>query len=163
VKSAMYTPPMPDRMAGLRGNTEARVLTSLVFRRQITVEFGHCDPTGAVHVSRFFQYFDTNTWLLFETATGVAERDFTATFGILPLVDVSAGIRTPVRFGDVIEITSRVTEFRRSSFHVEHRITAGGELAVEGGETRVWAVRHKEDPSKISAQSIPEAVIARFA
>jgi 4-hydroxybenzoyl-CoA thioesterase len=138
-------------------------LTSLVFRRQITVEFGHCDPTGAVHVSRFFQYFDTNTWMLFEAATGVAERDFTATFGILPLVEVNAEVRRPVRFGDMIEIASRVTEFRRSSFHVEHRITAGGELAVEGGEMRVWAVRHKNDPSKISAQSIPEAVIARFA
>jgi 4-hydroxybenzoyl-CoA thioesterase len=138
-------------------------LTSLVFRRQITVEFGHCDPTGAVHVARFFQYFDTNTWMLFETATGVAKGDFSATYGILPLVDVNAEVRRPVRFGDVIEIASRVTEFRRSSFHVEHRITAGGELSVEGSETRVWATRHKDDPNKISAQSIPEAVIARFA
>ncbi len=138
-------------------------MTSLVFRRQITVEFGHCDPTGAVHVARFFQYFDTNTWMLFETATGVAKGDFSATYGILPLVDVNAEVRRPVRFGDVIEIASRVTEFRRSSFHVEHRITAGGELAVEGGEMRVWATRQKDDPSKISAQSIPEAVIARFA
>ena len=138
-------------------------MTSLVFRRQITVEFGHCDPTGAVHVSRFFQYFDTNTWMLFETATGVAKRDFSATFGILPLVEVNADCRKPVRFGEMIEIASRVTEFRRSSFHVEHRITAGGELVVDGGETRVWAVRKKDDPSKISAQPIPEAVIARFA
>ncbi len=138
-------------------------MTSLVFRRQITVEFGHCDPTGAVHVARFFQYFDTNTWMLFETATGVAKGDFSATYGILPLVDVNAEVRSTVRFGDVIEIASRVTEVRRSSFHVEHRITAGGELAVEGSETRVWATRHKDDPNKISAQSIPEAVIARFA
>lgn len=101
--------------------------------------------------------------MLFETATGVAKGDFSATYGILPLVDVNAEVRSTVRFGDVIEIASRVTEFRRSSFHVEHRITAGGELAVEGSETRVWATRHKDDPNKISAQSIPEAVIARFA
>lgn len=135
----------------------------MVFRRQITVEFGHCDPTGTVHVSRFFQYFDTNTWMLFKMATGVAERDFSSTYGILPLVDVNAEVHKPVRFGEAIEIASRVTEFRRSSFHVEHQITAGGELAVEGGETRVWATRHKDDPNKISAQSIPEAVIALFA
>jgi 4-hydroxybenzoyl-CoA thioesterase len=138
-------------------------LTSFVFRRQITVEFGHCDPTGTVHVPRFFQYFDTNTWMLFEAATGVDRRDFTATYGILPLVDVNAECRKPVRFGEVIEITSRVTEFRRSSFHVEHRITVDGELAVDGGETRVWAVRNKDDPDKISALAIPEEVIARFA
>ncbi len=138
-------------------------MTSFVFSRQITVEFGHCDPTGAVHVSRFFQYFDTNTWLLFEAATGVAVGDFTATFGILPLVEVNVDCRRPVRFGDVIDIVSRVTEFRRSSFHVEHRITADGELVVGGGETRVWAVRSEDDPDKISALAIPEAVIARFA
>jgi 4-hydroxybenzoyl-CoA thioesterase len=138
-------------------------LTSFVFRRQITVEFGHCDPTGAVHVPRFLQYFDTNTWMLFEAATGVDRRDFTATFGILPLVEVNADVLRPVRFGEVIEIASRVTEFRRSSFHVEHRISAGGELVVDGGETRVWAVRHKEDPDRISAQPIPEAVTVRFA
>lgn len=138
-------------------------MTSFVFRRQVTVEFGHCDPTGAVHVSRFFQYFDTNTWLLFEAATGVAVGDFTATFGILPLVEVNVDCRKPVRFGDVIDIVSRVSEFRRSSFHVEHRITADGELVVDGGETRVWAVRSKDDPDKISALAIPEAVIARFA
>ena len=51
---------------------------SFVFRRQITVEFGHCDPTGTVHVPRFFQYFDTNTWMMFEAATGVDCRDFAA-------------------------------------------------------------------------------------
>jgi 4-hydroxybenzoyl-CoA thioesterase len=137
-------------------------LTSLVFRRQITVEFGHCDPTGAVHVARFFQYFDTNTWMLFETATGVAKGDFSATYGILPLVDVNAEVRSTVRFGDVIEIASRVTEFRRSSFHVEHRITVDGALAIEGGEMRVWAVRHEDNPDKISSRPVPDDVIARF-
>ena len=136
---------------------------SFVFRRQITVEFGHCDPTGTVHVPRFFQYFDTNTWMMFEAATGVDCRDFAAVYGILPLVEVNVDCHRPVRFGELIEIVSRVTEFRRSSFHVEHRITVDGEVAVDGGETRVWAARNKDDPSKISALAIPEEVIARFA
>jgi 4-hydroxybenzoyl-CoA thioesterase len=138
-------------------------LTSFVFRRQIKVEFGHCDPTGTVHVPRVFQYFDTNTWMLFEAALGVAQRDFNATFGIMPLIDVRADCRKPVRFGEVIEIASRVSEFRRSSFHVEHRITVDGALAVEGGEMRVWAVRHKDNPEKISSRPVPDEVIARFA
>jgi hypothetical protein len=38
----------------------------------------------------------------------------------------------------------------------------GGEVAVIGGETRVWAVRDKNDPEKISARPIPDDVIARF-
>jgi 4-hydroxybenzoyl-CoA thioesterase len=137
-------------------------LTSLVFRWQMTVEFGHCDPAGMVSPKRLFEYFDTGTWSLFEAALGVKRADFITTFGILPLVDVRLNCRKAVKFGDAIEIASRIAAFRRSSFDVDHRISIGGELAVEGGETRVWAVRDKDSPDKISAQAIPADIIARF-
>lgn len=137
-------------------------MTSFVFRRRLTVEFGHCDPAGMVFITRLFQYFDTNTWMLFEAALGVPQRDFNATFGIMPLVDVRADCRKPLWAGEVIEISSRVAEFRRSSFHVEHRVAIAGEIAVEGSETRVWAVRSKDDPDKISARPVPDEVTARF-
>ena len=68
----------------------------------------------------------------------------------------------PAKFGDEVEIASRVSEFRRSSFDVEHRLTIGGELAVDGRESRVWAVRDKANPDKIGAAAIPPEVIARF-
>ena len=70
-------------------------------------------------------------------------QELAATFGIIgiPLVDARANFLIPAKFGDEIEIASRVAEFRRSSFDVEHRITIDGKLAVEGGETRVWAAR----------------------
>ena len=70
------------------------------------------------------------------------------TFDIIgiPLVDARANFLQPAKFGDVVEIASRVSEFRRSSFDVEHRLTIGGELAVDGAETRVWATRDKTDP-----------------
>jgi len=137
-------------------------LTSLVLRWQMTVEFGHCDPAGMVSPKRLFEYFDTGTWSLFEAALGVKRADFITAFGILPLVDVRLNCRKAVKFGDGIEIASRVAEFRRSSFDVDHRISLDGELAVEGGETRVWAVRDKVSPDKISAQVIPADIIARF-
>jgi len=138
-------------------------LTSFVFRRQKTVEFGHCDPNGTLAIPHVYQYFDTNTWMLFEAALGVAQRDFNTTFGIMPLVEVHANCHRALRFGETIEIASRVAEFRRSSFHVEHRMTIDGEVAVEGGETRVWAVRNKDNAEKITAMTIPQEVIARFA
>jgi 4-hydroxybenzoyl-CoA thioesterase len=137
-------------------------LTSFVFRWQMTVEFGHCDPAGMVSPKRLFEYFDTGTWSLFEAALGVKRQDFITTFGILPLVDVRLDCRKTVKFGDAIEIASRVAEFRRSSFDVDHRITVDGALAVEGGETRVWAVRNKNNPDKISALAIPPEIVARF-
>ena len=73
-----------------------------------------------------------------------------------PLVDARANFLKPIKFGDNVEIASRVSEFRRSSFDVEHHSSVDGELAVEGGETRVWAVRSKDDPEKIAATAIPE-------
>jgi 4-hydroxybenzoyl-CoA thioesterase len=137
-------------------------LTTFVFRRQMIVEFGHCDPTRMVTPKHLFEYFDNGTWSLFEAALGVARRDFLDVFGILPLVDVRLDCRKTVRFGDEIEIASRVAEFRRSSFDVEHHVLSGGELAVLGGETRVWAVRNKDNPEKISARPLPDEVVARF-
>ncbi len=128
------------------------------------IEWGHCDPAGIVFNSRFFEFFDTSTWLLFDAALGVKPPDLAPTFGIIgiPLVDARAEFRKPAKFGDTIEIASRVAEFRRSSFDVEHRITVGGEPAVEGSETRVWAARDKADPEKIGAVAIPAEVIAKF-
>ncbi|HEY7006190.1 MAG TPA: acyl-CoA thioesterase, partial [Sphingomicrobium sp.] len=68
----------------------------------------------------------------------------------------------PAQFNDVADIASEVSEFRRSSFEVTHRITVGGELAVEGSETRVWAGRDPNDPAKLKGLAIPAAVIERF-
>jgi 4-hydroxybenzoyl-CoA thioesterase len=130
----------------------------------LTVEWGDCDPAGIVFNPRFFEFFDASSWLLFETALGVKQQDITSTYGIIgiALVDARANFLKPIKFGDKIEIASRISEFRRSSFDVEHRISVGGELAVEGGETRVWATRSMDDPEKIAAASIPKDVIAKF-
>src|SRR5262245_38569736 len=139
-------------------------MSNLVYRRQFTVEWGHCDPAGIVFNSRFFEFFDWSSWLLFETALGVRPNGIATTFGIvgIPLVDARARFLKPAQFNDVADIASEVSEFRRSSFEVAHRITIGGELAVEGSETRVWAGRDPNDPAKLKGLPIPAAVIERF-
>jgi 4-hydroxybenzoyl-CoA thioesterase len=139
-------------------------VTSLVFRRRLTIAWGDCDPAGIVFNPRFFEMFDASSWMLFETALGVKQHDLAGVYGIvgIALVDAKANFLKPVKFGDRAEIASRVREFRRSSFDVEHKLTIGGTLAVEGGETRVWAVRDKGDPQKIATAAIPKDVIAKF-
>ena len=139
-------------------------MTTFILRRQLTIEWGQCDPAGIVFNSRFFEMFDTSTWLLFGAALGVEPHRLAHTFGIMgiPLVDARANFLKPAKFGDPIEIASRVSEFRRSSFEVEHKITIAGDVAVEGGETRVWAARAKDSPDKIGAVAIPAEVIAKF-
>jgi 4-hydroxybenzoyl-CoA thioesterase len=136
----------------------------LTFRRRLTIEWGHCDPAGIVFNPRFFEFFDASSWMLFETALGVKQQEIASTYGIvgIALVDARANFLRPAKFGDTVEIVSQVSEFRRSSFDVEHRVSIGGETAVEGGETRVWAVRSKGDPDSIAAAAIPQNVIAKF-
>lgn len=139
-------------------------MASFIFRRQLTIEWGQCDPAGIVFNSRFFEMFDTSSWLLFEAALGVKPQDLGRHFGIIgiALVGARADFLKPVKFGAAIEIASRVSEFRRSSFDVEHKITIGGDLVVDGGESRVWTARNRDDPDKIGAAPIPSEVIAKF-
>ena len=139
-------------------------MANLVYRRQFTVEWGHCDPAGIVFNSRFFEYFDWSAWRLFEQALGVKPKELAPAFGIvgIPLVGAKARFLRPAKFNDVAEIASEVSKFGRSSFEVSHRISIGRELAVEGSETRVWAGRDPDDPVKMKGVPIPAAVIARF-
>src|ERR1700742_2314786 len=139
-------------------------MTNLIGRRQFTIEWGHCDPAGIVFNARFFEFFDWGTWSLFDAALGVKPHELASVYGILgiPLVDSGARFIAPARFGDVVELSSRVSEFRRSSFDVEHKLVVRGAVAVEGRETRVWAIRDPADPDKIKGQAIPAAVMAGF-
>ena len=85
-------------------------MASFTYRRQLTIEWGQCDPAGIVFNSRFFEIFDTNTWKMFEAALGVKPHELAGDFGIMgiPLVDASANFLKPVKFGDAIEMASRV-------------------------------------------------------
>jgi 4-hydroxybenzoyl-CoA thioesterase len=139
-------------------------MANFVFHRQLTVEWGHCDPAGIVFNSRFFEFFDWSAWLLFEAALGVRPSGLHAAYGIagIPLVDAQARFLKPAKFNDVVDIASEVGEIRRSSFEVTHRLTIDGELAVEGMETRVWAGRDRNDPERLKGMPIPAAVVERF-
>ena len=112
---------------------------------------------------RYFEIFDQSSWLLFEAALGVKPQDLGKIYDILglPLVDARATFQTPVKFGDSIEITSRIAQFGRTSFTIQHKITLEGEPAAEGVETRVWAKRD-EGTQKMTAVPVPAEVVARF-
>jgi 4-hydroxybenzoyl-CoA thioesterase len=142
-------------------------MASLINRRQFSLEWGHCDPAGIAFNGRFFEFFDWGTWGLFEAALGVKPSQIASTYGLasqplIPLVEVNAQFLAAVKFGEVMEMTSQVREFGRSSFEVEHRISVGGELAVTGIEKRVWVMRDPADPSIIKARPMPAEIVKRF-
>ncbi|TGG90676.1 acyl-CoA thioesterase [Natronospirillum operosum] len=137
------------------------MLTNRVNR---TIEWGDCDPAGIVFYPRYFAFFDDATGQLF-AAAGFPKYEMTQRFDIvgIPMVDTRSKFYIPSRYGDEVVIESTVTEFRRSSFDVTHRLYKGEALAVEGFETRVWVRSAPERPGGIQAQAIPEEVLGAFA
>lgn len=75
----------------------------------------------------------------------------TRVFGIAGIRLVCVGARCLPRrdFGDVVVHASKVKEFRRTSFDVEHGPSVRGALTVDGGETHVWTRRNASDPSVV--------------
>ena len=66
----------------------------------------------------------------------------------------------PARAGDVLRLRTRVARWGRTSFDVEHRFFLGEHLAAEGHEVRVWGGTHPDDPMRLQAAPVPEAVKA---
>lgn len=124
-----------------------------------SIEWGDCDPAGIVFHPRYLAYFDHATCLLFARA-GFDLTTLQARFGVLgyPVVDLHSRFTTPCRFGDEVRIETRVAEFRNSSFDMHHRLYRGADLAVEATVTRVWAGPHPDDPQRLQARPVPEAV-----
>jgi len=139
-------------------------VTTFTYHRAFRIQWADCDPGGIVYNPRFFEFFDTNTWLLFEAALGVKMQELNARYELagIALVDAQGNFLKPAAFGDDVELASRVREFRRSSFDVEHRLTKDGDLLVEGSETRVWAKHHPTDHERMVTARIPAELIAKF-
>jgi 4-hydroxybenzoyl-CoA thioesterase len=134
-----------------------------VGRRERLIEWGDCDPARIVFNPRYFEWFDACTAHVFAAAGLPKESLFkTHRFAGWPLVETRAKFLKPSRFGETVIIESSVVEFRRSSFDVEHKLFNAGELAVNAFETRVWTVRHPDDPERLKGEPVPQDVIARL-
>jgi 4-hydroxybenzoyl-CoA thioesterase len=132
--------------------------------RSLQIEWGDCDPAGIVFYPRYFAMFDASTTALFSRALGMTKFEFLKAYESAgyPMVDTRAHFLSPTRFGDDVVIETAITEIKRSSFSVQHRLMKGETLAVEGFETRVWVARDPNDPEKIKSAPIPPQVVERL-
>ncbi|MDB5598612.1 MAG: 4-hydroxybenzoyl-CoA thioesterase [Xanthobacteraceae bacterium] len=136
----------------------------LINKRDIRIVWGDCDPAGIVFYPRYFEIFDASTTALFERALGMTKFQFLKHYDFVgyPMVDTRAKFAIPTRFGDDVVVESTISELRRSSFDIHHRLTKDGALAVEGFETRVWVGRDPVDPDKIKSLAVPPEVVAKL-
>jgi len=133
-------------------------------RRTLRIEWGDCDPAGIVFYPRYFAMFNHSTELLIEQALGIKKYALNQLYGLggYPSVRSQARFLLPTRYGDDVEIESTVTKVGRSSFSIEHKLSLDGALAVEGNETRVWAIRDPDRPGGFRAEPMPAEMAARF-
>ena len=132
--------------------------------RTIRIEWCDCDPAGIIFYPRYFEIFDTSTTALFERVLGMNKVEYLKAFDFAghPVVETRARFRQPTRFGDDIAIETRLVECTESALRLEHRISKGGALAVEGFETRVWVKRDAGNPRRMQPQPIPPEVVSRL-
>jgi len=137
----------------------------LVNEERVTIQWGQCDPAGIVYFPRYFEILDNCTNALFERATGMTKIQMMKKWDIAgyPCVDNRCKFSKPCRFGDIVLVHSTITEFRRSSFDIHHRLLhLDGSLSVEGFDTRVWVGRDQADPEKLKSRALPPELVAAF-
>jgi 4-hydroxybenzoyl-CoA thioesterase len=132
--------------------------------RTTRIEWCDCDPAGIIFYPRYFEIFDTGTTALFERALGMSKIAYLKAYDFAghPVVETRARFRQPTRFGDDISIETTLVECGESTFKLEHRVSKGGALAVEGFETRVWVKRDAGNPRRMQPQPIPPEVVSRL-
>ncbi len=91
-------------------------------------------------------------------------RELMERYGIVgvPMLDAQATFSAPARFGDVLQVTSELAEWRNKSLVVSHRICRGDTLCVEGREIRGWVARDDSRPNGLRAVPIPDEIKRRF-
>ena len=97
----------------------------------IEVRFRDLDAFGHVNNAVFFTYVETARVRYIEEIgirlpqTGWQDISFI-------LAHINCDFRRPIFYGQQVEVGSRTIELGRSSFKLQHRVEADGELAAEG-------------------------------
>jgi 4-hydroxybenzoyl-CoA thioesterase len=132
--------------------------------RTIRVQWGDCDPAGIVFYPRYFEWFDASSILLFEKATGMTKIRMLQRYdgAGLALLEARAVFKIASHYGEDLRIETQITEFKRSSFFVQHKVRKAGVLALEGFETRLWTVRDPADPARLKSAPMPDEIRAAF-
>jgi 4-hydroxybenzoyl-CoA thioesterase len=77
-----------------------------------------------------------------------------------PLLEINTKFLKTVTYGETIQITTHVEEWRRAVFIQIHRVTRGDELVCEGREVRAFVKRDDHDPDRMRAIPVPDDIRA---
>jgi 4-hydroxybenzoyl-CoA thioesterase len=130
--------------------------------QRIRVEWAHCDAAGIIFNPHYYIWMNGGTHALIQ-ASGfdfIGESQSDSSFQSCPLVASNMAFRTPLYFGDVVTLHSRVEKFGNTSFVVAHDFLTDEDSApvAQGSEVRVWALADPNNPKAMVAHPVPEEV-----
>jgi len=133
----------------------------LINKRILSVEFGHCDPSGIVYNPNYFIWFDHAIHALFASG-GVSLKVLISDYSIdgIPVVEYKTRFLAPSRWGDKLIIETSVVGLQRCAFTVQHCILNRDVLAVECTETRVCTGIDLLQSDRPRARPLPDKLVA---
>ena len=154
-----------DRHARVEVPPDSRDLPGTFPKRYVLdVRFGDTDAMGHANNSRFLTYVESARLAYWEAATG--EPFALATHGAeesLILAEARVAFRSPAVFGEVLTVETRAGRVGRTSFTLQHRLTAS---ASDRGPARLVAtaddVLVMYDYANACPRVIPDEVVARL-
>lgn len=129
----------------------------MIYRRDIQVEFNHCDPAGIVFYPRFFEMTNSVVENFFaEVVRYPFARITMEEHHGVPTVRIEADFRAPARLGERLNFALEVERVGRTSLTFRITAEAGGTLRLETRLTLVWVTPEGR------AAPWPEAIRARL-
>lgn len=128
---------------------------------RVDVQFGDCDPAGIVFFPNFSRWMDAASLAFFMQCGLPPWRELVKTRGIVgtPLLEINTRFIKPVTYGETIDISTWVEEWRAKVFVQMHRVTRGDELICEGREVRAFVTR-EPGSERLRAIPVPEDIRA---
>ena len=110
----------------------------MAYRRQIRIEFNHCDPAGIVFYPRYFEMTNSVSENFFREAVGYSyARMMDEGIGV-PTARVETDFLAPSRLGEELDWELVVERLGRTSVTFRQVAQCGGETRVRARLTLVW-------------------------
>ncbi|MDE1951070.1 MAG: acyl-CoA thioesterase [Burkholderiales bacterium] len=126
----------------------------------VDIRFGDCDPAGIVFFPNFHRWMDAASLHFFMSCGVPPWNVLEHRSGIIgtPLLEHHARFAKTATFGDQLQISSSIIEWRPKVFLQKHVVMRGADLICESTETRVFCRRDADDPRRIRAVPVPEDI-----
>lgn len=89
---------------------------------EVIVRFSDTDAMGVVHFNRYFIFFEDG-FIAFLKAIGISPFESFKKKGIVfPIVESHCKYEASARFGDVLEVNTKIDSFSTHSFTCHHEV-----------------------------------------